>query len=94
MADTKTRFGIVTVPATGTTPLTNGVPSGYADFVGLTLKAHPSNGAILYVRNQADTSVGFPLEAGATLDIDRGSLVDFVASGSSGNRLAFAYQQS
>lgn len=94
MSDTKTRFGTVTIPATGAAPLTNDVASGYADFVGLTLKAHPSNGAILYVKNQADTGNGFPLAAGDTLDLDRGTLQDFVASGSSGARLAFAYQQS
>lgn len=83
------KFGTVTIPATGEVV----VASGHLGMTHATLEAHPSNSGILYVKRTGDSGNGYPLAAGASLNMDLEDLANFSASGVVGARLAFAYSE-
>lgn len=83
------KFDTVTIPATGAVT----VASGRLDVVEARLTAHPSNSGIIYVRNTSDTGNGYPLSAGASVDIKSANLAALTASGVVGGRLAYVYNQ-
>jgi hypothetical protein len=81
------KFDSVTIPATGSVP----VASGYRGANQVSLVAHPSNTGIIYVKTTGDTGNGYPLSAGATLNIGASNLAAMTASGVVGGRLHYAY---
>ncbi len=84
------KFTSATIPATGST--TFGTAS--TEFVRGVLEAHPSNAGIIYVKRTGDSGNGYPLAAGATLEItNNDDLQAYTVSGVVGGRLAAAYEE-
>lgn len=85
------KFGNITIPATGSIAFpASGVA---ASVVSATIEAHPSNAGVIYVKLATETNLGYPLAAGATLNLGRNNLSDYVASGAPNARLAYVYEQ-